>query len=126
MRNRWDDTEARLFAGSDLQTRVYTSRLLGSDGDLVLHGGGNTSVKAVEEDLFGDRREILYVKGSGWDLQTIEAEGFSPVSLARLQRLATLPQLSDTEMTRELKAALTNPAAPSPSVEAILHALIPF
>lgn len=126
MRNRWDDTEAQLFAGSDLQTRVYTSRLLGSDGELVLHGGGNTSVKVVEADLFGDQREILYVKGSGWDLQTIEAEGFSPVSLSQLQRLATLPQLTDTEMTRELRAALTNPAAPSPSVEAILHALIPF
>ncbi len=126
MENRWDDTQAQLFAGSDLQTRVYTSRLLGSDSDLVLHGGGNTSVKVVEADLFGEQREVLYVKGSGWDLETIETEGFSPVSLSELCRLVTLARLTDTEMTRELKSALTNPAAPSPSVEAILHALIPF
>ena len=74
----WDDQEAQNFMGSDLAMRVYTSRLLGQNADLVLHGGGNTSVKSVEKNIFGEPEEILFVKGSVWDLKTIEAEGFSP------------------------------------------------
>jgi rhamnose utilization protein RhaD (predicted bifunctional aldolase and dehydrogenase)/NAD(P)-dependent dehydrogenase (short-subunit alcohol dehydrogenase family) len=126
IQNLWDESEAREFSGSDLELRVYTSRLLGRNEDLVLHGGGNTSVKTVEKNIFGEDEEILYVKGSGWDLKTIEAAGFSPARLKVLQRLATLETMTDTQMTHELKASLTDPAAPSPSVEAILHAIIPF
>jgi rhamnose utilization protein RhaD (predicted bifunctional aldolase and dehydrogenase)/NAD(P)-dependent dehydrogenase (short-subunit alcohol dehydrogenase family) len=122
----WNDAEAREFSGSDLELRVYTSRLLGQNEDLVLHGGGNTSVKATKRNIFGEDEEILYVKGSGWDLKTIEAAGFAPARLKVLQRLATLDTMTDTQMTHELKASLTDPAAPSPSVEAILHAVIPF
>ena len=83
----WNDDEAAGYSG-DLGLRVYTSRLLGRDKSLVLHGGGNTSVKIREPNLLGDEEEILYVKGSGWDLETIEAEGFSPVRLAPAVRLA--------------------------------------
>ena len=80
--NYWDDDAARDFAGP-LAQRVYTSRLLGRDHALVLHGGGNTSVKIRERNIFGDEEDILYVKGSGWDLETIEAAGFAPVRLER-------------------------------------------
>ncbi|SVB04187.1 uncharacterized protein METZ01_LOCUS157041 [marine metagenome] len=106
--------------------RVYSSRLIGQDPGLVLHGGGNTSVKASYTDLFSDRHEVLYVKGSGWDLETIEAEGFSPVRLDILCRLARLPSLTDSDMVRAQRGALLNPSAPNPSVEAILHAIIPY
>ena len=126
MDNRWQDTEAALYATSDLDMRVYTSRLLGSDPDLVLHGGGNTSVKARQRNIFGEEEDILFVKGSGWDLKTIEAPGFSSAKLEVLLKLAELPAMTDLEMTRELKASLTEPSGPSPSVEAILHALIPL
>ena len=126
MKNLWQDEDAKDFESSDLAMRVYTSRLLGQSDDLVLHGGGNTSVKSTATNLFGESEEILYVKGSGWDLKTIEEPGFSPARLAVLQRLATLDSMTDTEMTRELKASMTDPGAPSPSVEAILHAIIPF
>ena len=125
MKNLWNDKEAQAFSHSDLALRVYTSRLLGRNDDLVLHGGGNTSVKSSLTDIFGDEQEILFVKGSGWDLKTIEEPGFSPARLDVLKRLGGLAAMSDTEMTRELKASMVNPAAPSPSVEAILHALIP-
>jgi len=74
MKSRWDETEARRCAG-DLELRCYTSRLLGSDPTLVLHGGGNTSVKLRERNLLGEDEDILYVKGSGWDLATIEPAG---------------------------------------------------
>ncbi len=77
MKNRWNDDEAARFAEDPLQMRVYTSRLIGSDEDLVLHGGGNTSVKTTIENLFGEPEDVLYVKGSGWDLATIEAAGFA-------------------------------------------------
>jgi rhamnose utilization protein RhaD (predicted bifunctional aldolase and dehydrogenase)/NAD(P)-dependent dehydrogenase (short-subunit alcohol dehydrogenase family) len=121
----WNDEEAARYPG-DLGSRVYTSRLLGRDKSLVLHGGGNTSVKIRETNRFGEEEEILYVKGSGWDLETIEAAGFSPVRLGPAARLATLSRLSDPEMVNELRTAMTLASAPTPSVEAILHAVLPF
>jgi rhamnose utilization protein RhaD (predicted bifunctional aldolase and dehydrogenase)/NAD(P)-dependent dehydrogenase (short-subunit alcohol dehydrogenase family) len=125
MRSRWDDSEAgKLEDGLDL--RVYSSRLLGADPSLVLHGGGNTSVKVCERSILGDAEEILYVKGSGWDLASIKREGFSPVRMQRLLGLASLPQLSDAQMAAELRSAMTDAAAPAPSVEAILHAILPY
>lgn len=105
--------------------RAYSSRLLGQDPSLVLHGGGNTSVKGEAADIFGESRRVLFVKGSGWDLKSIGAAGFAPTDLNYLLRLAELKQLSDSEMMRQLRLATLDPAAPNPSVEAILHALIP-
>lgn len=126
MQNRWDDIVAQSFANDPLAMRVYTSRLLGQEPDLVLHGGGNTSVKATVPNFFGDPEEVLYVKGSGWDLATIEAAGFAPVRLNVLKRLAEREHLTDSEMVTQQRAAMLNPHAPNPSVEAILHAIIPF
>jgi rhamnose utilization protein RhaD (predicted bifunctional aldolase and dehydrogenase)/NAD(P)-dependent dehydrogenase (short-subunit alcohol dehydrogenase family) len=124
MKSLWSDAEAAQFTGP-LGPRVYTSRLLGRDKTLVLHGGGNTSVKLREKNLFGDDEEVLYVKGSGWDLETIEAPGFSPVSLAYVKRLAGLPSLPDPQMVNELNTHMLRAGAPSPSVETILHAILP-
>jgi len=125
MQSLWNDDEASGYEG-DLGLRVYTSRLLGRDKSLVLHGGGNTSVKIRERDLFGEEEDILYVKGSGWDLETIEAAGFSPVRLRPAVRLAGLPALSDPQMVNELVTHMTRASAPVPSVEAILHAALPY
>ena len=123
--NLWNDQQAADYQG-DLAMRVYTSRLLGRDPSLVLHGGGNTSVKIRETNLLGDEQDILYVKGSGWDLESIEAAGLTPVRLQHLKRLATLSSLSDVEMVNELKTQQTIASAPTGSVEAILHAVLPF
>lgn len=120
MKNLWDDTEANKYK-TDLEMRVYTSNLLGQSDELVLHGGGNTSVKSMVNG-----EEILYVKGSGWDLVSIKAEGFAPVKMATLLEMAKLKTLSDTDMVLGQKAAMIDSSAPNPSVEAILHALIPF
>lgn len=124
MQSLWRDDEAAQHPG-DLGQRVYTSRLLGRDKSLVLHGGGNTSVKIDERDRYGDPLRVLYVKGSGWDLETIEPRGFAPVRLAQVERLATLDELSDPDMVAELAAQLLVPGAPAPSVETILHGVIP-
>ena len=124
MRSLWNDAEAARFSGP-LGPRVYTSRLLGRDKSLVLHGGGNTSVKLRETNLFGGEDEVLYVKGSGWDLETIEAAGFSPVALDYVRRLAQLPVLADPQMVNELNTHMLRASAPSPSVETILHAILP-
>ena len=126
MNSLWKNKEAEAFEGNLLELRVYTSRLIGQEEDLVLHGGGNTSVKIKEEDLFGELQEVLYVKGSGWNLGTIKAEGFAPVKLEVLKKMAGLAVLSDSDMVRHQRAAMTNPSAPNPSVEAILHAIIPY
>jgi len=122
----WDEQEAQVCGDDPLQLRIFSSRLLGRDTALVLHGGGNTSVKTTSKNHFGESEEILYVKGSGWDLATIEARGFSPVRLQVLQKMAGLKELSDSEMVRLQRAAMTDPGAPNPSVEAILHAIIPY
>ncbi len=124
MRSLWDDREAAGYKG-DLALRVYTSRLLGRDRTLVLHGGGNTSVKVRQGNLFGEEEEILHVKGSGWDLETIEEAGFTPLRLAPVRRLAELPALSDPQMVNELATLSLRAGAPAASVEAILHALLP-
>ena len=125
MKSLWDDREAKQYQG-DLGLRVYTSQLLGRDRSLVLHGGGNTSVKIREHNLIGEEEEILYVKGSGWDLETIAEAGFAPVRMAHLLKLAKLPVLSDSQMVNELKTQMTKASAPTPSVETILHASLPY
>jgi rhamnose utilization protein RhaD (predicted bifunctional aldolase and dehydrogenase)/NAD(P)-dependent dehydrogenase (short-subunit alcohol dehydrogenase family) len=124
LKNLWNSSDAADFRG-DLGQRVYTSRLLGGDPSLVLHGGGNTSVKTLEKNIFGEDEAILHIKGSGWDLAAIEEAGFSPCRMGHLLRLAGLGALSDLRMAAELRGCMTNPAAPAPSVEAILHAILP-
>ncbi|MCA6595172.1 MAG: bifunctional aldolase/short-chain dehydrogenase [Pseudanabaena sp. M046S1SP1A06QC] len=125
MKSLWCDREAAEYK-TDLGLRVYTSRLLGRDPSLVLHGGGNTSVKIREKNIVGEEEEILYVKGSGWDLETIAEAGFAPVRMLHLLKLAKLQVLSDSQMVNELKTQMTKASAPAPSVETILHASLPY
>ncbi|CAA6811389.1 MAG: Oxidoreductase [uncultured Sulfurovum sp.] len=120
MKNLWTAEEASAYK-TDLELRVFSSNLLGRSDELVLHGGGNTSVKSMVEG-----EEILFVKGSGWDLVSIKEEGFAPVKMSTLLEMAALEELSDTDMVSGQKAAMIDNTAPNPSVEAILHALIPF
>ena len=131
--NRWQDAEARAMqdaAGADpmareLALRVYTSRIIGQDPDLVMHGGGNTSVKLRARDVFGDEVDVIHIKGSGWDLGTIAAAGLPAVRMAPLMRLRGLPWLSDEEMVNVQRSNLLDSTAPNPSVETLLHAYLP-
>src|SRR3989442_15433179 len=124
MQSLWSDREAGQFQG-DLGLRVYTSRLLGRDKSLVLHGGGNTSVKIREKNLFGEEETILYVKGSGWDLETIEPQGFSPVRLAHVLRLAELPSPSAPRIGNQAGHPTPQAPAPPPSLRTHPHRLYP-
>jgi rhamnulose-1-phosphate aldolase/alcohol dehydrogenase len=131
MQSAWNDSDADAAVaiyenlGRDLALRVYTTRLLGQDPRLVLHGGGNTSVKTRVADLNGDTVDVLCVKGSGWDMGSIEPAGLPAVRLAPLLKLRARERLSDEDMVRLQRANLIDPAAPNPSVEALLHAFIP-
>ncbi len=133
MQSLWSDTDARLVVeryhaagvNEDLALRTYTSRLLGGVPSLVMHGGGNTSVKTRMPDLFGELVEVLCVKGSGRDLATIEPDGHPAVRLAPLARLRSLPALSDEDMVNAQRQNLIDAAAPNPSVETLLHAYLP-
>ena len=120
MDNRWADAPA-----DPLDACVHGSRLLGSEPGLVLHGGGNTSVKTTGTDLTGAEIEVLHVKGSGWDLASIERAGFAPLRLNRLRELLTVESLPDSAMMNELRCALLDASAPDPSVETLLHAVLP-
>lgn len=125
MQNLYNDLEFKKLNANLLDERVYTSRLLGAEPSLVLHGGGNTSVKIREKNFFNEEEFLLYVKGSGHDLKTIERVGFAGVKMDVLLKMAKLTKLSDTDMVKYQKAAMVNPSMPAPSVEAILHAIIP-
>ena len=125
MQSLWDEQEAAAYQ-SDLALRVYTSRLLGRDSSLVLHGGGNTSVKLQRKNILGQNEDILYIKGSGWDLVSIEESGFAPVRMPHLLELVKLDHLSDPQMVNELKTQMILSSAPSPSVETLLHAALPY
>ncbi len=128
MKSLWNQDEAvrREEAEGELGLRVYTSRLLGADESLVLAGGGNTSVKIRESDLFGEQVDLLYVKGSGWDLADIGPAGFAAVNMEQCLRLLQLDELSDSAMVNELKLSCNLSSAPVPSVETLLHACLPF
>ncbi|MGZ5835875.1 MAG: bifunctional aldolase/short-chain dehydrogenase [Xanthobacteraceae bacterium] len=110
----------------DVALRVYTTRLLGGDPKLVLHGGGNTSVKSVTTDLMEETADVLHIKGSGWDLAVIEPEGLPAVRLAPLRKLLARDALTDEDMVAVQRANLIDPAAPNPSVETLLHAFVPY
>jgi rhamnose utilization protein RhaD (predicted bifunctional aldolase and dehydrogenase)/NAD(P)-dependent dehydrogenase (short-subunit alcohol dehydrogenase family) len=116
---------ARDGVGRDLALRVYTTRLLGQDPRLVLHGGGNTSVKTVVPDLLGQDTDVLCVKGSGWDMGAMEPAGMPAVRMEPLLRLRARAAVTDDEMVRFQRASLINPMAPNPSVETLLHAFVP-
>src|SRR5499427_10493127 len=133
MRSLWSAEEAEGFTeryasqgvGRDLALRVYTSRLLGGEPKLVLHGGGNTSVKTAMRDLIGEEVEAICVKGSGWDMAAIEPAGLPAVRLERLRKLRAREELSDEDMVRIQRENLLDPMAPNPSVETLLHAFLP-
>ena len=126
MKSLWNDKEAQSCGKDPLQLRVYTSRLLGTEPGLVLHGGGNTSVKVEMLNAFGQKEKIILIKGTGIDLKDIEKDQFAPVRLNVLQRMAELKQLSDTDLMKLQRSAMIDHTAPNPSLEAILHAMIPF
>ncbi|MCD7107934.1 bifunctional aldolase/short-chain dehydrogenase [Rhizobium sp. DKSPLA3] len=134
MKSRWSDTEFTSVVDAyvakginrDLAIRTYTTRLLGRDPELVLHGGGNTSVKTVFTEMDGTDVEVLCVKGSGWDMGTIEPQGLPAVRLEPLKAMVAFDTLSDDDMVMLQRRLLLDPSAPNPSVEAILHGLLPF
>jgi len=125
MKNLWNEKDASR-AVTDLDLRTYSSRLIGADRALVLHGGGNTSVKSSHTDRFGDEMDIIWVKASGFDLASMGPEGFTALDLGKLLKLAGLPSLSDPDMVNEVLCARLDAEAAAASIEAIVHALIPF
>jgi rhamnose utilization protein RhaD (predicted bifunctional aldolase and dehydrogenase)/NAD(P)-dependent dehydrogenase (short-subunit alcohol dehydrogenase family) len=131
MKNRWNDSDAQAAiktysdVSEDLALRVYTSRLIGADPALVIHGGGNTSVKSTAKTRVGEEIQALYVKGSGWDLDTLQPPGLPGVKLEPLLKLRQLDRLSDEDMVNEQRINLLNASSPNPSVETLLHAFLP-
>tara|TARA_B100000959_G_scaffold23063_1_gene22260 strand:+ start:237 stop:2294 length:2058 start_codon:yes stop_codon:yes gene_type:complete len=131
MKNLWNDSDAKVAiqlyndVSEDIALRVYTSRLIGADLSLVLHGGGNTSVKSVTKNALGEEVNVLYVKGSGWDLDTLQPPGLPGVQLDHLIKLRQLDSLSDEDMVNEQRTHLLDASSPNPSVETLLHAFLP-
>ena len=131
--NLWKDSDAEAMVAAyaekginrDLALRTYTTRLLGGEPRLVLHGGGNTSVKTTVKDLVGDEWDVLCVKGSGWDMGIIEPAGLPAVKIDALLKARKLDKLSDEDMVNYQRINLLDSTAPNPSVETLLHAFLP-
>ena len=133
MFSKWSNKEFsqmksnNLFQGvnEDVALCVYVTRLIGRNPDLVLHGGGNTSVKTTSDDIYGDEEAVLCVKGSGWDMAEILPAGLPPVRLPPLQKLQSLESVSDEDMVNCVRSNLLDSASPTPSVETLSHAFLP-
>jgi rhamnose utilization protein RhaD (predicted bifunctional aldolase and dehydrogenase)/NAD(P)-dependent dehydrogenase (short-subunit alcohol dehydrogenase family) len=126
MKSLWDENEFTSCGEHPLDQRVYTTRLIGAEPDLVLHGGGNTSVKTEIRNVFDETEDVIYVSGSGAELGDVDKSDFSSVRLDVLRKMPALAELADTDLASLMKSAMVDPDAPNPSVEAILHAIIPF
>jgi rhamnulose-1-phosphate aldolase/alcohol dehydrogenase len=133
MQSKWSDADVKKFVSDyapkgvnqDLAERTYTTRLLGSDPRMVLHGGGNTSVKTVIKDQLGEDVDVICIKGSGWDMGVIEPAGLPAVRLEPLRKLRKLDKLSDEDMVNFQRINLLDSTSPNPSVETLLHAFLP-
>jgi len=133
MQSKWSADEAKTYVSdyadkgvnADLAERTYTTRLLGRDPHLVLHGGGNTSVKTKAKDMLGEEVEVIHIKGSGWDMGEIEPAGLPAVKLEPLRKLRKLDKLSDEDMVNYQRINLLDSTSPNPSVETLLHAFLP-
>jgi len=132
MENRWSDNEANRYMthygpqwGEDVAIRTYTSRLLGAEPKLILHGGGNTSVKGSFVNILGETIPAIYVKASGYDMATIEPKDHTGLDLEYLKKLRRLHELSDEDMVKEFRTHLLDPRAATPSIETLVHAFVP-
>ena len=133
MKNLWNEKRAKKYTldyaklgiSEDLALRIYTTHLLGLEKKLVLHGGGNTSVKSLGQDTFNKKRNIMYVKGSGWDMSNLNHLGMPGLYLDPLLRTLELKHMSDEKMVNYLRSNLLDSNSPNPSVETLLHAFLP-
>ena len=132
MEDRWSDQKAVEYVrnysarcGEDLALRIYLTLLLGANGNLVLHGGGNTSVKTTRRNILGENVPTLFVKASGQNMASLGPEGFTGLDLEYLKRLRSLPALSDEDMLNELRTHVVNCHSSAPSIDTLVHAFIP-
>ncbi len=134
MKNKWSNLEANKYIknykkiniSKDLALRIYTTHLLGREKDLVLHGGGNTSLKTSMNNLFKEKIDVMHIKGSGWDMGTIDYPGLPAVELKPLLKTNKLKKLNDFDMVNLQRKSLVDSKSPNPSVETLLHAFLPF
>jgi len=131
IKNRWNNSELKKyyknFKGLEKNfiERIYSSHLIGSDKNLVMHGGGNISFKTTEKDIFNNSIDVLRVKGSGWDLDTMTQSGLPAINLSQILELRSLDCLSDEDLVNFQRSALIDSKSPNPSIETLLHAFIP-
>ena len=134
MRNKWQNKEAKKYIKDykkinieqDLALRIYSTHLLGREKKLVLHGGGNTSLKTISKNLFNKNIEVMHIKGSGWDMGSIDYPGLPAVDLEPLMHTKKLKKLDDFDMVNLQRKCLLDSSSPNPSVETLLHAFLPF
>ena len=133
MKNLWNNYESLKYikyykkykVAKDLALRIYTTHILGSEKKLVLHGGGNTSVKTNYKNIFAENKKVIYVKGSGWDMSNLTHDGMPGLNINPLLKTLLLKKLNDQNMVNFLRSNLINSNAPNPSVETLLHAYLP-
>ena len=133
MKNLWKNSESlkyvnyytKINVSQDLALRIYTTHLLGGEKKLVLHGGGNTSVKTNFINIFGKDQKVIFVKGSGWDMSNLTHKGMPGLNIDPLLKSLSLKKLDDDNMVNFLRSNLIDSNSPNPSVETLLHVYLP-
>ena len=134
MKNKWNNSEAKKNISQykqkkiskEISIRINTTQLIGREKSLVLHGGGNTSLKTSIKNIFKQKIEVMHIKGSGWDMGSIDYPGMPAVELETLLKTRKLKKLNDFDMVNLQRKCLINSQSPNPSVETLLHAFLPF
>jgi len=134
MKNNWNNIDAKNYIkkykekniSEDLALRIYTTHLLGKNNELVLHGGGNTSLKTTTKNIFNENIDVMHIKGSGWNMDIIDYPGLPAVELKPLLKTKKLSKLNDFDMVNLQRKSLLDSKSPNPSVETLLHAFLPF
>jgi len=113
------------LGGDVLDQLVLASNLLGANRAVSNFGGGNTSAKGTAIDHAGREVPVMWVKGSGSDLATMEARHFTGLRLDEVLPLVERDEMSDEEMVAHLSRCQLDPAMPRCSIETLLHAFVP-
>jgi len=124
----WNDAVAAQIT-NEIDLFIYRSNLLGADLRLTNYGGGNTSVKITDKDpLTGREVEVMWIKGSGGDIGTLNKSGCAALYMNRLLALENVYEGIETEdkMVELFNHCIFDLTSKAPSIDTPLHSFLPF
>ena len=125
----WDEKKVASLGEDEVDLFLYRSNILGADLRITNYGGGNTSCKTIEKDpLTNEDVEVMWVKGSGGDIGTLNRDGIAGLYTERLRNLKNVYKgLEDEDrMVGLFNHCIYDLNSKAPSIDTPLHGLLPF